>query len=132
MTTPEPIHALIIEDDTPSVAVLASLFNQIGISYTALFEPTKAVDTALSLPQLSIIFVDLELPDLDGYEVLQELRNQESLSNIPIVAYTSHLSEMSHAREMGFHSFFGKPIRSTTFREDLNSVLNGTPVWVKR
>jgi two-component system, cell cycle response regulator DivK len=132
MSIPEQVHALIIEDDTPSVAVITNLFKQMGISYTTLFEPTKAVEIALSLPRLDIILVDLEMPICDGYQVLQNLRDQEPLANIPVVAYTSHLSEMAQAREKGFHSFFGKPIRSTTFREDIGAVLNGTPVWVKR
>lgn len=132
MPIPENTHALIIEDDTRSVAVLASLFRQMRITYTALFDSTKAVETALSLPNLSIIFVDLEMPGSDGYKVLHDLHSQDHLSSIPVVAYTSHLSEMSQAREKGFHSFFGKPIRSTTFQQDLLNVLNGTPVWVKR
>jgi len=132
MTIPENTHALIIEDDTPSIAVLANLFRQLRITYTAVFDPAKAVSTALSLPAVNVIFVDLQLPGSDGYQVLHELRQQTQLGNVPIVAYTSHLSEMSRARQMGFHSFFGKPIRSSTFQHDLASVLGGTSVWVNR
>jgi CheY-like chemotaxis protein len=132
MPIPENTHALIIEDDNSSVAVLANLFRQMRITYTALFDPSKAVETALSLPNLSVIFVDLELPGSDGYKVLDALHAQPQLEGIPIVAYTSHLSEMGHAREKGFYGFFGKPIRSTTFQHDLENVLNGTPVWINR
>jgi CheY-like chemotaxis protein len=132
MTDFENVHALIIEDDTSSVAVLTNLLRQMKITYTAVFDPAKAVDTAINLPSLNIIFVDLELPASNGYQVMADLRSQPTLANIPIVAYTSHLSEMAKAREMGFDSFFGKPIRSTTFPQDLASVLGGTSVWVNR
>ena len=132
MAIPENTHALIVEDDNSSVAVLANLFRQMRITYTSVFDPAKAVETALSLPTLSVIFLDLELPGSNGYDVLNDLQNQPELADIPIVAYTSHQSEMGHAREKGFYSFFGKPIRSATFQHDLESVLSGTPVWINR
>ncbi len=79
-----------------------------------------------------IIFLDLEMPDLNGYDVLKELHGIPKFSGVPVVAYTSHTSEMGFAREAGFHSFLGKPLNSGAFGDQVASIINDRPVWEVR
>ena len=80
------------------------------------------------LEQLDIVFVDLEMPSIDGYEVLDMLRHDYGV-DVPIVASTVHLNEIATAREMGFHSFLGKPLKANRFPDQLARILRGEPVW---
>ncbi len=49
---------------------------------------------------------------------------------IPIVAYTVHISEINMARQVGFHSFLGKPLDMDSFPHHLSQILSGEGVWV--
>jgi two-component system KDP operon response regulator KdpE len=123
------IHALIIDDDHASVDVITALLDQLGASYTALATSDNIVNSIRALDhQVDVIFLDLEMPVRNGYEVLLDLRDELSVA-VPIVAYTAHTSEIVDARDAGFHSFLGKPLSSAKFAAQLADILDNRPVW---
>ncbi|MCC7208408.1 MAG: response regulator [Anaerolineae bacterium] len=126
------MHVLIVEDDAAGAQVLISHFQRLGIGYTSLYDSRKTVEVALGLRNLRIIFVDLEMPGADGYEVLNAIQSERRLARVPVVAYTAHLSQMANARTLGFHSFIGKPIRAKDFPAQIENILNDLPVWSVR
>jgi CheY-like chemotaxis protein len=127
--TSHPLRAVIIEDDHSSIDVLAELLSQSGIDSSSFQDPQAALESINSLCAASVIFVDLDMPNLTGYQVLETLQNTPELVHLPVVAYTSHTSEMASARTAGFHSFLGKPLRASTFPAHLSAILNDQPVW---
>ncbi|MCI0709969.1 MAG: response regulator [Chloroflexi bacterium] len=124
----EDIHALIIEDDHSSQDVLQALLERLGVSHTTVSTPVDVTTVLRSLPRLNIIFLDLDLPVKDGYEVLDDIY-AEIGKTIPVVAYTAHTTEIVEARKAGFHSFLGKPLNGNKFAEQLESILSDVPVW---
>ena len=58
-----------------------------------------------------LILLDLDLPDLTGFEVLEWIRTQETLSSVPVVIYTgsNNESDSNRARHLGAHSYWVKP-----------------------
>ncbi|HRF97817.1 MAG TPA: response regulator, partial [Aggregatilineales bacterium] len=78
---------------------------------------------------IRVIFLDLEMPDIDGYQVLQKLKADSRFVGVPIVAYTVHVSEVHVAYENGFDGFLGKPIDSDKFPDQLARILMGEAVW---
>jgi len=58
-----------------------------------------------------LILLDLDLPDLTGFEVLEWIRTQETLSSVPVVIYTgsNNQSDSNRARHLGAHSYWVKP-----------------------
>jgi two-component system cell cycle response regulator DivK len=125
MSTP---HALIIDDNASGAEVLAGLLAEQGISHTAVLDPTRVGDELQKLPKVDVIFLDLEMPKIDGYQLLSILRQQLGKS-VPIITYTVHLSEMDTARKMGFDGFLGKPLDADRFPELIKRILNGKSVW---
>lgn len=121
------VHALIIEDDQLSIDVLRRLFEQLEVQYTVLKHHDR--DGILTAPIADIIFLDLEMPGLNGYDVLELLRSVPEFDNVPIVAYTTHVSHMNDARTAGFDSFMAKPIDRHRFADNLMRILNGESVW---
>ncbi len=120
-------HALIIEDDAKNMKILAQLLALEDVTSTGVLDPNNLMDALQSLDQLDVIFLDLELPHANGYEIIQTL--QEMGISVPIVACTVHTSQMDTAQDKGFHSFIGKPLQADRFPEQLRQILNGEPVW---
>ncbi len=125
------LHALIIDDDAYSIHVMERLLDQENISYTAIADPTCVEQTLATLDTVNIVFLDLEMPKLDGYEVLAILKNHID-AKVPIVACTVHTAEMGNTRRQGFFSFVAKPLDHDRFSDQLNRILNGIPVWEAR
>jgi CheY-like chemotaxis protein len=125
------LHALIIDDDAYSIHIMERLLDQEDISYTAVADPTLLEDILQTLEKVDIVFLDLEMPKSDGYEVLAFLR-QHIETNVPIVACTVHTAEIGNARRHGFFSFVAKPLDLDRFSDQLHRILNGISVWESR
>ncbi|NLX09997.1 MAG: response regulator [Chloroflexi bacterium] len=125
------LHALIIDDDAYSIHVMERLLDQEDISYTAVADPTRLEGILQTLDTVDIVFLDLEMPKLDGYEVLAMLKTHLTAS-VPIVACTVHTAEINNTRRKGFFSFVAKPLDLDRFSDQLHRILSGIPVWEAR
>src|SRR5690349_3454463 len=123
------LHALIVDDNRDNVAILAQMLSIEGIQSTRVEDPTKLEQALSRLPKTQVIFLDLEMPKLNGYDIFNQLRSMPAFRDVPIVAYTVHVSEINTARKLGFHSFLAKPLDQDHFPEQLGRILNGEPVW---
>jgi CheY-like chemotaxis protein len=124
-------HALIIDDDANNLEVLSEILSMLGLDCIAVQDVAKLEDMVSELQQADVIFLDLEMPKIDGYEMLDILKNNIG-TTAPIVACTVHLNEINTARDLGFHSFIGKPIKADRFPDQLERILNNEPVWEAR
>lgn len=122
------IHALIIDDNSTNLDVISYMLQAEDIQVTVIQNLENLEDVLNTLPRIDVVFLDLEMPEADGYEVLTFLTETAQIS-APIVAYTAHVSEMNTARNLGFHGFLGKPLQSDRFPNQLARILNGESVW---
>lgn len=121
------IRALIVEDNSQNLRVLSQLLSKHGIECVEVSNPAS-VDAVLdSVGALDIAFLDLEMPRFDGFKVKDLLRSR--LGDMPIIAYTAHISEMDVVRDSGFDGFLGKPLDPSRFPELLARILKGERVW---
>jgi CheY-like chemotaxis protein len=122
------LHALVIDDEPYNIEVLERLLKLEGITTTSLVDASQLETLLETLLPVNLVFLDLAMPKINGYEVFEIL--QKLLPNpVPIIAYTVHLNEIETAREVGFHSFLGKPIDIERFPTYLTQILNGEHVW---
>ena len=123
-------HAVIIEDQDNNIEVLGRLLKIEGFSYEAFTSSQDVMESLDHLTAVDVIFLDLELPDSsDFYTVFTTLKEQPNLSDVPLVAYTVHLSEIKAARNAGFDHFLGKPLKTSLFPNQLKRIMSGVPVW---
>lgn len=122
-------HALIIDDDTSNLGVLKELLTLEGISFTAVQDATVVEDMLLDIGHIDVVLLDLEMPDIDGYQMFELLSSYPEMRGVPIVACTVHTNELPNARDLGFYSFISKPLDADKFGNQLANILNGTPVW---
>jgi CheY-like chemotaxis protein len=121
-------HALIIDDNAVNLEVIARLLNMEGISCTKIQNAGEIQSTIDSPFKTDLVFLDLEMPQMDGYEAFHLLRNTLG-TDIPIVACTVHINEVATVRELGFHSFIAKPLDAERFPGQVKQILDGQPVW---
>jgi CheY-like chemotaxis protein len=122
-------HALIIDDDPGNIGVLQQLLTLEAVTYTAVQDSSQLGQLLPGMEHIDIVFLDLEMPDVNGYEVFELLKSQPRLATVPIVACTVYSEEIHRAREMGFHSFISKPLDADRFVVQLESILQQKPVW---
>ncbi len=120
------VHALLIDDNPQNLRVLSQLLAKQGVATTEVNDPI-GIENLLPTLQPDVVFLDLEMPGSDGYEVRELIRSY--YVDTPIIAYTVHISEINHARDVGFDGFLGKPLDTTRFPEQLARILRHEPVW---
>ena len=129
MESIEGKRALIIDDDQRNIAVLRKMLDQMMVKCTAIDDCRNIEARLLEVDQPDVIFLDLEMPGTNGYNVLKLLQSSRNFANVPVVACTVHTSQMNRGKAAGFHSFLGKPLDSHTFPDQLRRILSGHPVW---
>jgi CheY-like chemotaxis protein len=122
-----PVHALIIDDDARNVQVLAQYLSKQDVSSSKILQPADLSATLQTLPPIDLVFLDLEFPTVDGYTVKDQVRT--ALGQIPIIAYTVHVSEINAVKAHGFDGFIGKPLDNKRFPDQLARILRGEAVW---
>lgn len=122
-------HALIIDDNAKNISVLVRLLEKENVSSTHLVDAKNLKATLDSLDSLDVVFLDLEMPTLDGFEVFELLRSDQRCNAVPIIAYTVHVSELKEAHQFGFDGFIGKPLNADRFPGQIERILNGEGVW---
>ncbi|MDQ7027528.1 MAG: response regulator [Anaerolineae bacterium] len=123
-----PIHALVIDDDSFNLEVLGRLLASEGATYTTVQDPTHIAATLDNINQVDVVFLDLEMPKIDGYKAFELLRSKLGAS-VPIIACTVHTAEIENAREQGFTGFLAKPLDRDRFTEQFSRIKNNQPVW---
>jgi CheY-like chemotaxis protein len=123
------LHALVIDDNSDNRGVLAELLEVEGVSTTQVRDPLTLESVLAQVGDVDLVFLDLEMPGLNGYEILDQLKSTAAFEHTPVIAYTVHVSEINAARQRGFHSFLGKPLDADNFPAQLASILNGERVW---
>jgi CheY-like chemotaxis protein len=74
-----------------------------------------------------LILLDLTMPHIDGFEVLEQFRNHPALNCIPIICLSADNSEeqRERARKLGAASFLSKPIDTKTLADDIQHLVDG-------
>jgi CheY-like chemotaxis protein len=117
-------HALVIEDENDSAEVVARILRFHNIP----FEVANSAESALVMMQSTmptVMIVDLALPEMDGWGLLNVVRSNPETAHIPAVAVTAfHSTNVAQkAIEAGFNAYFPKPIEPTSFVRELERIL---------
>jgi DNA-binding response OmpR family regulator len=118
-----PMKVMIIED-SPEVVEAVSLCLQLRWPDTAIAvsaEGSRGIETLKASPY-DMLILDINLPDMDGFRVLQEVR---AFSNIPTIILTVRGKEDDQTRglEMGADDYIVKPFRPRDLVARVNAVL---------
>ena len=115
---------LLVEDEDSLRKVMRDLLERDGYNVAEAADGVQALD-AVDRHAPDIILLDLNLPGLDGYTVLQQLRSRHATSRIPIIVLTAKGDEDNEVRvfQLGADDFLTKPFRARALSARLESVL---------
>ena len=117
---------ILVVDDSKLIRemIVACLRGQAGLSFTHAASGLEAIER-LSLRSFDLVFLDLNMPDIGGIEVLEFVRGQERLRDLPIIVVTTRGDEASRARAMaaGASSFMTKPFTPEGILAETRAVL---------
>jgi CheY-like chemotaxis protein len=108
-----PLRLLVIDDNTDMTSGLAMYFaNRHAFEVRVANNGRDGIEAALEFKPQAVL-LDIGLPDLDGYEVAQELRRYVEFKSIPLIAISGFSSEAdrNRARKAGFDRFVVKPVQ---------------------
>jgi chemosensory pili system protein ChpA (sensor histidine kinase/response regulator) len=76
-----------------------------------------------------LVLLDIEMPRMDGFEVLSAVRMEKRWQDLPVIMISSRTAEkhLEHAKALGATDFLGKPYQNHTLLEHINKYLHKTP-----
>ena len=114
MITTEQIqkgNILIIDDEPANVMVLEETLSQAGFtSIKSITDPRKALETYNSF-EPDLMLLDLNMPHLDGFQVMEQIKEADARSKIPIMVLTAQADQATRLRALdaGARDFLTKP-----------------------
>lgn len=104
---------LVIEDDLAFRDLLRLHLRQAGHKVQAAADPEEGLRSLIDAPP-DLILLDLDLPYLSGFEVLDALKKDPVSGKIPVVIVTGHAEEEVHerCRGIGIEGYLTKPFKS--------------------
>ena len=101
--------SILVVDDEPDIALICKLaLNLAGYEVDQADTGQSALDY-LADHSPDVVLLDLRLPDLSGWEVLEKLREREQLAGLRVILFSAHASAAQSAVEAGCVSFIAKP-----------------------
>ena len=107
---------LIVEDNDNNLYMMKFLLEENGYQVVEARDGVEGVKLA-TIAKPDLIVMDIQLPLLDGYEATKQIKANEEISNIPIVAVTSFamVGDKEKTMKAGCDGFIEKPINPKTF-----------------
>ena len=118
---------LFAEDNPCNQAIMRAMFRKLGCAITLVDDGQQCLEAYIAKPHAyDIIFVDLEMPELNGFECASAIRSYErtcAIKPIPIYAVSGHTSEhiVHESGSHGLDGFLTKPISLDDFRGVIES-----------
>lgn len=115
---------LIVEDSSDNMTLFQAVLRLAGHEVSGLPDGTDLLQTLQASPP-DLVLLDIQLPGRDGFALLQEIRTNRGLRQLPVVALTAHAmaGDEDHALEQGFSGYITKPIRVREFAREVEGFL---------
>ncbi|HXM97597.1 MAG TPA: response regulator, partial [Candidatus Dormibacteraeota bacterium] len=118
---------LVVDDDVRNIFALSSVLERRGMTVLTAGTGRQAIDTLNSTPDLAIVLMDIMMPEMDGYETMQDIRRNPEFRRLPIIALTAKAMKGDREKclEAGASEYLAKPVNT----EQLLSALR---MWLHR
>lgn len=117
------MNVLHIEDRPENLRLVRKVLESKGFEVTDAADGLTGIELACNT-RPDLILIDINIPHLNGYEVVTRLRSEPHLADTPIVAITAE-GDRTRALALGFDGFIVKPIRIVGFADELHAFLAG-------
>lgn len=104
-------HVLLVEDNEINQQVARELLEACGLQVSVAENGCRAVE-AVAGGQFDLVFMDIQMPEMDGYQATRVIRREQGNSQLPIVAMTAHAMTGDRERclQTGMNDHISKPL----------------------
>jgi CheY-like chemotaxis protein len=118
---------LVVDDDIRNIFALTTVLENHEMEVVSATNGRHAIEMVETMPDLSVVLMDIMMPEMDGYETMREIRNDPRLRTLPILALTAKAMKGDREKclEAGASDYIAKPVNT----DQLLSLLR---VWLYR
>lgn len=115
---------LLVEDNENNRYLAQFLLEREGFAVTQATNGSQALEIS-RLAKPDLVVMDIQMPEMDGYETALRFKSDPALADIPLVCVTSFVMPGDRARALqaGFVGYIEKPINPDTFAQEINRFL---------
>ena len=119
--------ALVVDDDARNIFALTTILENHEMEVLSATNGKQAIEIIQNDPDLSVVLMDIMMPEMDGYETLREIRKIPEFQALPILALTAKAMKGDREKclEAGASDYIAKPVNT----DQLVSLLR---VWLYR
>jgi HAMP domain-containing protein/CheY-like chemotaxis protein len=120
-------RVLVVDDDARNIFALTTVLENQGMDVLSATNGRDAIEVAHRTDGLSVVLMDIMMPDMDGYETMRQIRREPRFQDLPILALTAKAMKGDREKclEAGASDYIAKPVNT----EQLLSLLR---VWLHR
>lgn len=118
---------LVVDDDMRNVFALSKILRDRGMEVLKADNGVNALDMLDKHPEVDMVLMDIMMPEMDGYEAMRRIRQQEKYMHLPVIALTAKAMKDDKAKciEAGANDYTSKPV-------DIDRLLSLMRVWLSR
>ena len=118
---------LVVDDDVRNIFALSSVIERRGMTVITAGTGREAIAKLESTPDIAIVLMDIMMPEMDGYETMQVIRQNPSLRRLPIIALTAKAMKGDREKclEAGASEYLAKPVNT-------EQLLSSLRMWLHR
>jgi len=118
---------LVVDDDARNIFALTSMLENQEMDVISTTNGRSAIDIIKQTPDLSIVLMDIMMPEMDGYETMREIRRAPQFRTLPILALTAKAMKGDRERclDAGASDYIAKPVNT-------DQLLSLMQVWLFR
>jgi CheY-like chemotaxis protein len=118
---------LVVDDDARNIFALATVLENQEMEVVSATNGRQAIELIQETPDLSVVLMDIMMPEMDGYETMREIRKHQEFRTLPILALTAKAMKGDREKclQAGASDYIAKPVNT----DQLLSLLR---VWLYR
>jgi CheY-like chemotaxis protein/signal transduction histidine kinase len=118
---------LVVDDDARNIFALTSVLENHDVEVVSATNGRQAIDIINATPDLSMVLMDIMMPEMDGYETMREIRKVPEFRTLPILALTAKAMKGDREKclDAGASDYISKPVNT-------NQLLSLMRVWLFR
>jgi HAMP domain-containing protein/CheY-like chemotaxis protein/signal transduction histidine kinase len=118
---------LVVDDDVRNIFALSSVLERRGMVVLTAGTGREAIEMLESTPDIAIVLMDIMMPEMDGYETMQVIRQNADFRRLPIIALTAKAMKGDREKclEAGASEYMAKPVNT-------DQLLSGLRTWLHR
>ncbi len=118
---------LVVDDDVRNIFALSSVLERRGMTVLTAGTGREAIALLEATPDIAIVLMDIMMPEMDGYETMQVIRQNSQFRRLPIIALTAKAMKGDREKclEAGASEYMAKPVNT-------DQLLSGLRTWLHR